>query len=189
MADQVTRGAARLAAGIALPIALAAGLLAFWGLGGFGGGPARPGASASPRPQATGAVVMAAPSLVDRPATLCRALLAGLPGALRDRLRRPVTAGPEQNAAYGDPAITLACGAGAPPSIEPTADVYPLSGVCWYAAPGPDTTVWSTLDREVAITVTVPNSYSGQGQWVIEFSGPIVASVPSIKKAPSGCVG
>jgi hypothetical protein len=187
VADQVTRGAARLAAGIALPIALAAGLVAFWGLGGFGSGPAKPSASA--RPQATSAVAMAAPSLADRPATVCRALLAGLPGALRDRPRRPVTAGPEQNAAYGDPAITLACGAGAPPSIEPTADVYPLSGVCWYAAPGPDATTWSTLDREVSITVTVPNSYSGQGQWVIEFSGPIVASVPSIKTAPTGCAG
>ena len=55
-------------------------------------------------------------------------------------------------------------------------DVYPLSGVCWYAVPGKDSTTWSTLDREVTITVTVPNSYSGQGQWVIEFSGPVVSS-------------
>jgi hypothetical protein len=184
--DQETRGAARLAAAVALPAALVAGLVAFWALGGFGGGPGHPAASLGPR--ATSAVPMVAPSLAVRPATVCRALLAQLPSALRDRPRRPVTAGSEQNAAYGDPAITLACGTGPGPSVDPTADVYPLSGVCWYAVPGRDTTMWSTLDREVTITVTVPNSYSGQGQWVIEFSGPIVASVPSVTKVPSGCV-
>ncbi len=186
MADQVTRGAARLAAAVALPVALVAGLVAFWALGGLGGGPGHP--AASPGPQATSAVPMAAPSLAVRPATVCRALLSQLPSALRDRPRRPVTAGFEQNAAYGDPAITLACGAGPAPSVDPTADVYPLSGVCWYAVPGPSSTTWSTLDREVTVSVTVPNGYSGQGQWVIEFSGPIVASVPSVTKVPSGCV-
>jgi hypothetical protein len=185
VADQETRGVARLAAAVALPVALVAGLVAFWALGGFGRAHE---AAAPPAPQATSAVAMAAPSLGVRPATVCRALLAQLPPALRDRPRRAVSAGPEQNAAYGDPAITLACGSGPAPSVDPTADVYPLSGVCWYAVPGPETTTWSTLDREVTVTVTVPNSYPGQGQWVIEFSGPIVASVPSITKVPSGCV-
>jgi len=187
VADQATRGAARLAAGIALPVALLAGLLAFWVFGGFGGSDRAQPAASSPRPQATGPVAMPAPSLPARPATVCRALLSTLPDTLRDRTRRPVSAGPEQNAAYGDPAITLACGAGPRPSVDPVAEVYPLSGVCWYAVPGPDTTAWTALDREVTITVTVPNSYSGQGQWVIGFSGPIVASVPAVTSVPSGC--
>jgi hypothetical protein len=188
VADQETRRVARLAAAVALPVALVAGLGAFWALDGFGNGPAHRNAAPSPAPQATAPVSLAAPTLGVRPATICRALLAQLPTALRDRVRRPVTAGPEQNAAYGDPAITLACGSGPAPSVDPTADVYPLSGVCWYAVPGPDTTTWSTLDRAVSITVTVPNSYSGQGQWVIELSGPIVAAVPSVTTVPSGCV-
>ena len=37
---------------------------------------------------------------------VCRALLAELPPRIRDLRSAPVTAGPEQNAAYGDPPIT-----------------------------------------------------------------------------------
>jgi hypothetical protein len=165
-------------------MALLAGLLAFWLFGGFG---RPPPAASSPRPQATGPVPMPESSLPAHPATVCRALLAALPDTLRDRRRRPVTAGADQNAAYGDPAITVACGTGPLPSVDPVATVYPLSGVCWFAVPGPSSTAWTTLDREVTITVTVPNSYPGQGQWVIGFSGPIVATVRAVPSVPSGC--
>jgi hypothetical protein len=186
VSDQATRGAARTAALIAVPIALLAGVLAFWGLGGFNGN-AQAGASASPGPQATGSVPMAAPALPDQQATVCRALLAQLPDQIRDRTRRPVSAGPEQNAAYGDPAITLACAPGPAPSIAPTAEVYVLSGVCWYSVSGKQASTWTTVDRQVPVTVTVPASYDAPGQWVTEFSAPIVAAVPSIQNPPTGC--
>jgi uncharacterized protein DUF3515 len=183
-----TRAAARLAALIALPVAVVAGLLAFRILGtssGMSGAPA-PGPSA---PQASTPVTMSAPSLPAQTATVCRALLAALPDALRDRARRPVTAGAEQNAAYGDPPITLACGAGPLPSVAPTDDVYVMSGVCWYAVPGTDSTAWTAIDRTVTVTVTIPNSYESQGQWANEFSGPIVSAVPATTTVPFGCHG
>ena len=183
MVDPVTRSAARWAAAIALPVALVAGFLSYRALTGA----AHPAPSATPAPQSTGPVTMPAPALADRPATVCRALLSQLPDALRDRHRRPVTAGPEQNAAYGDPAITLACGAGPQPSLPPDATVYNLSGVCWYADQGATTTAWTTVDREVPVTVTVPNSYAGQGQWVIGFSPVIGTSVPGGATNPAGC--
>jgi hypothetical protein len=173
-----------LAALIALPVALAAGYLVFRVL--------TPAAHQGPSPSvslATSPVPMAAPSLAPQTATVCRALLAALPDRVRDRVRRPVTAGPEQNAAYGDPAITLACGAGPLPSVPQTDDVYVMSGVCWWAAPGPATTTWIAIDRTVAITVTIPNRYDSQGQWANEFSGPIVSSVPSVSTVPWGCHG
>jgi hypothetical protein len=129
---------------------------------------------------------MPAPPLADRPATVCRALLSRLPDALRDRQRRPVTSGPEQNAAYGDPAITLACG-GPAASVDPAALVYPLSGVCWYAVEGPNATVWTTVDREVPVTVTVPKGYTQPGQWVIEFSPAVATAVPKSTSKPTGC--
>jgi hypothetical protein len=182
--DPATRSAARLAAAVALPAALVAGLVAYRLLGPG----AHQGASASPAPQSSAPVAVAAPPLAERPATVCRALLSRLPAALRDRPRRPVTAGPEQNAAYGDPAITLACG-GPRPSVDPTAYVYPLSGVCWYAVAGPAATTWTTVDREVPVTVTVPNGYSGQGQWVIEFSPAVGIAVPGTANPPTGCKG
>jgi len=187
VADQATRGAARLAALIAVPIALLAGLIAFWSLGGLHGARPAASASASPGPQSTAPVAMPAPSLADRPATVCRALIAQLPSQIRGLDDRPVTAGPEQNAAYGDPAITVGCGSGPMPSVAPTADVFVLSGVCWYAQQGKDTSTWTTVDREVPVAVTVPSRYDQPAQWVIEFSGPVVASVPSIADTPSGC--
>jgi len=184
--DPVARSAARVAAAVALPCALVAGLVAFLALR-HAGAAAAPRASATPGPQSTSAVAMPAPSLPDQTATICRALLSQLPDQVRDRSRRPVTAGSEQNAAYGDPAITLTCGGIPQPSIDPTADVYLLSGVCWYAAQGSSGTTWSTLDRQVPVTVTVPASYDQPGQWVTAFSGPIVTSVPSASSAPTGC--
>jgi hypothetical protein len=105
---------------------------------------------------------------------------------LRDRPRRPVTAGPDQNAAYGDPPITLACGV-PPISLPQTADVYALSGVCWYSQPGDGGTMWTTVDRETPVRVTVPGAYHSPGQWVIEFSAPISAALPRAATVPAGC--
>jgi hypothetical protein len=172
--------AARVATFVALPIALIVGAVSFWLLGGFGG------SEPKPRPQSTAPVPMAAPPLDAPSATACRTLLTHLPDALRDRHRRPVTAGADQNVAYGDPAITLACGV--PPVTLPTgADVYLLSGVCWYSQPEGGGTAWTTVDRTVAVRVTVPRSYSAPGQWVIEFSDPVAAALPRATTVPAGC--
>ncbi len=92
-------------------------------------------------------------------------------------------------AARPAPAITLTCGAGPSPSVDPTATVYNLSGVCWYPVKGPAATTWTTVDREVPVTVVVPNSYDGQSQWVIEFSPAVAAGVARVRTAPSGCTG
>jgi hypothetical protein len=187
MADRTTRGAARLAALIALPIAVLAGFIAFRSLAGLSStAPSAAPTSASPGPRSTAPVPMAAPALAEAPATACRALLAQLPDQLRDLARRPVTAGPEQNAAYGDPAITLSCGV-PPPSLPPTAEVYVESGVCWYPQQGKHDSAWSTLDRQVPVTVTVPGSYDEPGQWVNEFSAPVAAALRSVADLPAGC--
>lgn len=180
-----SRRAARLATLTAVPVALLVGVLAFWLLGGFGKAGPRPGPGA--RPQSTEPVTMPAPPLSERAATVCRALLSQLPDSVRELRRRPVTAGAEQNAAYGDPAITMACAAGPVPSFPPDATLWGLSGVCWYAVERGGTSVWTTVDREVPVTVAVPAGYAQPGQWVIEFSAPVVASVPSAVQIPSGC--
>lgn len=187
MADEVTRQAARLATIVTVPVVLLVGVLVFVLLGGADGdgGGGEAAASPSPHPQATGPVEMPTRKLTTRQETVCRALLSQLPQAIRDRAQRPVTAGAEQNAAYGDPPITLACGTTVP-SFPPTATVLRLDSVCWYATTGPTGSVWTTLDREVPVTVTMPASYEQPGQWVIEFSAPVAAAVPSAK-APYGC--
>ncbi|GAA1813112.1 DUF3515 domain-containing protein [Planosporangium flavigriseum] len=173
--------ATRLATLIAVPVAIIVGIASFWFLGGF-----RTNEPARPRPQSTAPVQTSARPLDPAQAAACRELLTKLPGALRDRPRRPVTAGEEQNAAYGDPAIVLACGV-PPISVPPTADVYVLSGVCWYSQPGGGTTEWTTVDRTIPVRVTVPSTYSAPGQWVIEFSPPVAATLPRAATVPAGC--
>jgi hypothetical protein len=187
--DPVTRTAAKIALLTALPLALLAGLLSFWRLGGFDNHSAR-SAGTAPGPAATSVVQMPVPSLKPADATMCLAFVAHLPAKLRDLSQRPVSAGGnQQNAAYGDPPITVACG-GAPVSKPADQQSWVLSGVCWYADQSdPARTVWATLDRRVPIRVSVPAKYlpDGEGDLVSEFSAPIVAAVPSIAEPPAGC--
>jgi hypothetical protein len=188
-------GVGRGAALIGLPFAVlaAAGVLLL-----LGNGIARmagPTAPATSRPAATGSsgpvpasgpVTMAAPSLDAGTGAVCRALVAALPDRLRDRERRQVTAGDGQNAAWGTPAATLACGRPAP-SVPPDAQLWVLDGVCWYSADG---AVWDAVDRAVPVTVTLPGAAGAAGpggQWVIELAGPITRTVPVARVVPSGC--
>jgi Protein of unknown function (DUF3515) len=185
VADSVSRSAARTATIAALPVALLVGVLAFWLLGGFGGRTTvRP--SASPSAMATGPVPVSAPPLSGATILTCRAFIAQLPDRIRNLPRRPVSAGVEQNAAYGDPPIVVSCGAPAP-SVAPTAYVWPLSQVCWYEAKAGSATVWTTVDRRVPVTVTVPATYDSPGQWVAEFGDTVASVVPSSASAPTGC--
>jgi len=181
MADSQTRAAARLAVLVALPVAVLVGIASFWWMSGLGAAK-----RVEPRPQSTTAVSATALPLTGAAAASCRDLIRTVPTALRDRPRRPVTAGADQNAAYGDPAITLSCGVPAL-TLPVGADVYLLSGVCWYAEPDGAATAWTTVDRDTPVRVRVPNSYTGQGQWVIEFSPAVTAALPRAPAAPPGC--
>lgn len=187
MPDPVTRSAARLALLIALPIALLAGLGAYWRLGGFDG-PGSPRGSATPEAGADSPVPMASRSLAAGDATACLALIAHLPSSVRGLAQHPVTAGQEQNAAYGQPPIMLRCGGVPLPSLAPDATIWNLSGTCWYAETSqPAATTWTTLDRRVPVAITLPSRYEGQGDWVQELTGPVVAWVPSLAKPPRQC--
>ncbi|MDG4823534.1 DUF3515 family protein [Asanoa sp. WMMD1127] len=182
--DRSTRQAALIATAVAIPLAVIVALVSFWQFS-----PDEPAAAPpTPGPQATTPVRMAAPALSPRAETLCRALLSQLPTTLRDRPQRPVTEGQEQNAAYGDPAITLACGIPAP-TFPPTDLVSLFDRVCWHAADKADATVLTTVDREVPIQVTVPKTYEAAAQWTIVFSKPIIETVPKLATPPSGCAG
>ncbi|WP_144120507.1 DUF3515 domain-containing protein [Catellatospora sichuanensis] len=184
--DQTARSGRRspktIATVVALPIALLTGFGFFQAM--------RPPAEPAPTPSTTPGpqvmpstpVTMDAPALNARQTTVCRALLSQLPAQVRDLPRREVTAGHEQNAAYGDPALTVACG-GPSPSFAPTDDVYTLDGVCWHKGDG----AWTTVDREVPVRVTVPAPYDPAGQWVINFSKTLIATVPHAERIPQGC--
>jgi Protein of unknown function (DUF3515) len=154
----------------ALPFAVLAGAIA-WSLLGH----------AAAQAEAKGPVTMAAPSLAADAKQACLAFIAKLPAKIRTLDQRSVTTGAEQNAAYGSPAITVACGGPGVGKIDPTSTIYPMSGVCWYAAKTATGSVWTTLDRAYPVQVTVPTKYDSPGTWVTEFRDALVASIPVVK--------
>lgn len=189
--DRTTRQAALWATVIALPLTL---LLAFILIN--SAAPDEPAATPTTAASASGTptlqqvpaepVSMTAATLTERQAVVCRALLSQLPDAVRHLPQRPVTAGSEQNAAYGDPPLTLACGT-PPPSFPPDDDVWVVNGVCWHVTNEADGAVANTVDREVPVRVTLPREYAPPLQWLPEISNALIASVPSIPEVPSGC--
>jgi hypothetical protein len=200
--DRTARSAALWAAAVALPVALIVGLLMFSRLAAHDGASATPSASSTAL-QAVPAtpVRMSAPTLPAHAAEVCRSVTAQLPTRLRNLPARKVSAGPEQNAAYGDPAITVSCGVtppvmcetitgGTPAGCVPLdADLLVMNGVCWYGDDGPATKFFTTMDREIAVRVGVPASYDQPGQWANEFSDAVARTEPAKTSTavPTGC--
>jgi hypothetical protein len=195
--DRATRGAALWATLIAVPVAVLVGVVFFLS--------ARPEKPAEPAPTTPVAVPstpvrMAAPELSARAAQVCLAVTSRLPAAVRDLPARKVSAGPEQNAAYGEPPLTVACGVAMPRMCETIAggrgcvpldaDLLIMNRVCWYGAQAATGAVFTTMDREVAVQVTVPAGLANPAQWANEFSDVIVETVKSrTTGVPSGCAG
>ena len=151
------------------------------------------GSPAPPAVRSTTPVTMAAPALSARASAVCRSLVSKLPPAVRDRPAREVTAGSAQNAAYGDPAITVACGA-RQPSVADEALLMNMKSmvaaegyVCWYTEQRADATVWTTVNREIPVQVTVPSAYQQAAQWANEFSDAVLAAVSPRTDVPAGC--
>jgi hypothetical protein len=142
---------------------------------------------------------MAAPVLSEHAAQVCLAVTSQLPTQVRDLPARKVSAGPEQNAAFGEPPITVACGVPQPAMCEKItgghagcvpldADLLVMNGVCWFGVDGPATKLFTTMDREVAVQVAVPASYDQPGQWANEFSDAVAKTVKSkAADVPAGC--
>jgi hypothetical protein len=198
--DPVMRGAALWAAVIAVPIAIAVGLLIFWKIVPSGAPTPEAQSSASaPAVVPSTPVRMAAPKLTGRAAQACLAVTSQLPMKVRDLPARKVTAGPEQNAAYGEPPITVACGVPQPTLCERVdgghagcvpldATMLKMNGVCWYGQQGGATDEFTTMDREIAVRVNVPSGYNQTAQWANEFSDTVVKTVLSkTTGVPTGC--
>ena len=196
--DRTTRRAALWATVVAVPVAVLVGLLAFAQFRPAVEPAAAPAASAS-APVAVPAtpVEMAAPKLSGRAAEVCLAVTSQLPTQVRDLPARKVSAGPEQNAAYGEPPLTVACGVAQPQMCEKLGETgcVPLdtellimNRVCWYAQQSGGAATFTTMDREVAVRVTVPAGYQQAAQWANEFSDTVVATDRSrTEGVPSGC--
>jgi hypothetical protein len=202
VSDRATRSAALWATAIAVPVAVLAGILIFSHVRGQAdASEAAAGPSAStPAIASTAPVAVPAPKLSPRAAQVCLAVTSQLPLSPRGVPQRKVTAGAEQNAAYGDPAITVTCG-GAQPKVCTTPEddgtktgclpmitrLVMMNNVCFHVDSKPAAAVFTTMDREVPVAVTVPRSYAKPAEWALEFADPIVETDRSLAKVPYGC--
>jgi hypothetical protein len=197
--DRTTRTAVLWATAVAVPVTVLVGVLIFVRLLPDTAPDVRPGTAAtSPAAVPAAPVPVAAPKLSPRSAQVCLAVTSQLPSAIRTLPARKVTAGPEQNAAYGEPPITVQCGVPQPPMCVTPAggtgcvpldtELLIMNGVCWYAAPGTQANVFTTMDREIPVRVTVPATYQQPAQWANEFSDTLVKTDPTRRSGvPSGC--
>lgn len=185
MPDPVRRSAARVATLVAVPIFVVIAVGSLWLHGGFSG-PPRPAASASPGPVATALVPLPVPTLPEASVGVCREVIAHLPTTVLGQARRLVT-GPEQNAAYGQPPVVVACGVPAL-TVAPTESLVQISGVCWLSrADGTDATAWTTVDRVVPVRVTVPGAADGSAQVAAAFTTAIRDNDPVPADFPPNC--
>ncbi len=163
-----------IATAIAVPVALVAGFVAFQILKPF------------ERTNSTEPVKVDAAALAPEEAPLCAAVVAKLPETVRGLNRRPVVNGPEQNAAYGEPPLTVTCG-GQTPAFPPQDLVYNVNGICWHADEGGKN--WTTVDRRVAVKISLPEDLDGDGsaQLAGVFSAAVGQSIPPLDKIPTGC--
>ncbi|GIE84057.1 DUF3515 family protein [Actinoplanes regularis] len=198
--DNTRRIAAIWATAVAVPAVLIVGAVAFVQINRSTAPEADPAPSASgPIVVPSTAVEIAAPKLSPRATQVCLAVTSQLPNQLRDLPARKVSAGPEQNGAYGEPPITVACGVAQPKmcaTVDDTSgtcvplvsDLLVMNQVCWHFAEGAGKTTFTTMDREVPVQVVVPTSYEKRAQWANEFSDLVVETDKSITEGvPSGC--
>jgi hypothetical protein len=177
------RGAALTATLIALPLAVAVWVGSVWWSGGFAG-TATP--TSSPAPRASGPVAVSLPGTVnERTETVCRALLAKLPKLLGTSAGRPVTpaAAVERAAAWGDPAIVLRCGVGAPATAKGTGQVLNFDGVDWLISDDADhAQIVRAVGREVSVELDVPGAYAGHAASLLgPLTEPLTSTVPLVK--------
>ena len=200
MSDTTTRKAALWATLIAVPVAVLVGWVAVTQIFSTDELAAAPAPSASAPLQAIPGtpVEMAAPELNERDTTVCLAVTSQLPAQVRNLPARKVSAGPEQNAAYGEPPLTVACGVERPvmcETVDGGAGCVPLDTelllmdrVCWYAESTATGAVLTTMDREVPVRVTVPTGLENPAQWANEFSAAIAGTDRRVEDGvPSGC--
>ncbi|MEU3019685.1 MULTISPECIES: DUF3515 domain-containing protein [unclassified Nocardiopsis] len=89
----------------------------------------------------------------------CAALVADLPDTLLDARRATVQPESQVMAAWGDPPIGLRCGVPRPSSLEMDSVLEEVNGVAWLPQPEDAPTMYTAVEREAYVELTVPPSY------------------------------
>ena len=168
-----------IATAVAVPAAIATGVTV-WLVS-----RSQPAAESGPVPTAPPPVSFPPPA--PERAAQCQALIGRLPASLLEAAHRPVAA-PEDRfaAAFGAPPIVVRCDA-PKQALAQTDLVYLVSGTCWATQPAGNATTWTTVDRDIAVSVSVPNHYSSQGQYIEALAGAVRDTLTRSEARPYGC--
>lgn len=179
------RKAARIATFVAIPVTL----LALFGAVSFMGSLASAEEKQDKsRESSDEPVEVAVPDLSDEDFKVCRALITRLPDPLGELPRRVVAGdngAPEIAGAWGEPAVKLRCGV-EPVEVPKDGTVFRQKKTCWFAEESKQSTTWTTVDRRLAVELTVPAKYA-QSQLTQPLDKPVDEKVPAVKNSPSGC--
>jgi hypothetical protein len=114
-------------------------------------------------------------------AALCRRLVAAIPDKVDDQSARDVRPDSPYTAAWGDPAITLACGVAQPAGLNAASQCFEVNGVGWYVQDRSDSYRFTTIGRKAYVEVTVPRHYGPQpANALIDLARPVSDHIPVV---------
>jgi hypothetical protein len=115
----------------------------------------------------------------------CPVLMGQLPLELAGETSRLVDSDTPYAYAWGDPAVVLVCGVDPPAGYVVGASTLVISGVEWFVDDSdPDVVVWTTVDRNVPVQVTVPTSTDSAS--VTALCPIISTALPYVTPTPGG---
>lgn len=115
-------------------------------------------------------VQMQPPEADAQTAEACSPLVADLPDTLLGADRATVQPESEIMAAWGDPPIGLRCGVPRPSALEMDSILEEVNGVAWLAQPEDAPTLYTAVEREAYVELTVPPSYGAPAEALITLS-------------------
>ncbi len=100
----------------------------------------------------------------------CAALVAALPDTLLGADRATLQPESEVMAAWGDPPIGLRCGVPRPSGLEMDSVLMEVGEVAWLPQPEDAPTVFTAVQREAYVELSVPTSYGAPAAALSEVS-------------------
>lgn len=110
---------------------------------------------------------------------LCPGLMALVPEQLDGQPRREVESPSPYVAAWGDPPVTVRCGAPEPVDLTQTSTLVTVDGVAWFRQDGEAGVRWSAVGREIYVDTTVPADNESQESILVPLSRIVAASIPA----------
>lgn len=105
----------------------------------------------------------------------CEQLVARLPERVSNQERRSVEPDNGTTAAWGDPPVVLRCGVEPPAELRPDSPLTQINGVTWFAEERSQGYVFTTVDLEPRVEVTVPDAYAPEGSVVVQVVPALLA--------------